>query len=108
MSKDSSAKYYQNKKRRLQKKLVKDIKVFLKQKNNKVIIWLERYKNLPEDEKQKLAEYRKKYKMKKSLIIIITNYFGLRSNDLENSLMKNRLKPNIRMSFEKMILKNQF
>ena len=85
MSKDSSAKYYQNKKRRLQKKLVKDIKVFLKQKNNKVIIWLERYKNLPEDEKQKLAEYRKKYKMKKSLIIIITNYFGLRSNDLENS-----------------------
>ena len=26
---------------------------------------LERYKNLPEDEKQKLFEYRKKYKMKK-------------------------------------------
>ena len=33
MSKDSSAKYYQNNKERLQKKkLVKDIKVFLKKK----------------------------------------------------------------------------
>ena len=32
MSKDSLAKYYQNNKERLQKKLVKDIKVFLKEK----------------------------------------------------------------------------
>ena len=52
MSKDSSGKHYQNNKQRLQKKLLKDIL------NNK--------KNLSEDEKQKLVEYRKKiYKMRK-------------------------------------------
>ena len=32
MSKDSSAKYYQNNKERLREKLLKDIKVFLKKK----------------------------------------------------------------------------
>ena len=32
MSNDSSAKYYQNHKKWLQKKLVKDVKVFLKKK----------------------------------------------------------------------------
>ena len=35
MSKDSSAKYYQNNKETLQKKLVDDIKVFLKKKKKK-------------------------------------------------------------------------
>ena len=35
MSEDSAAKYYQNNKERLQKKLVKDIKVFLRKKNKK-------------------------------------------------------------------------
>ena len=35
MSKDSSAKYCQNNKERLQKKLVRDIKVFLKKKKKK-------------------------------------------------------------------------
>ena len=35
MSKDSSAKYYQNTKERLQKKLVKDITVVLKKKKKK-------------------------------------------------------------------------
>ena len=35
MRKDSSAKYYQNNKDRLQKKLVKDIKVFLEKKKKK-------------------------------------------------------------------------
>ena len=38
MSKDWSAKFYQNNKERLQKKLMKDIKVFLKKKK-KVTIW---------------------------------------------------------------------
>ena len=39
MSKDSSAKYYQNTKERLQNNPVKDIKVFLKKKktDNKVV-----------------------------------------------------------------------
>ena len=35
MSKNSSAKYYQDNKERLQKKLVKDIKVFFKKKKKK-------------------------------------------------------------------------
>ena len=80
ISEDSSAKYYQNNKERLEKKnLVKDIKVFLKKKKKKE--WqngLEQYKSLQEDEKQKLVEFRKKYyKMrKKSLIITVwNNYF---------------------------------
>ena len=38
MSKDSSVEFYQNNKERLQKQLVKDIKVFLKKKK-KVTIW---------------------------------------------------------------------
>ena len=40
MSKDSSAKCYQNNKERLQKKkLVKTIKVFLKKEKKKALIW---------------------------------------------------------------------
>ena len=35
MSKDSLAKYYQNNKKRLQKKVAKDIKVFLRKKKKK-------------------------------------------------------------------------
>ena len=38
MSKNLPAKYYQNNKERLQKKLVKDMKVFLKKKK-KATIW---------------------------------------------------------------------
>ena len=49
MSKDSSAKYYQNIKERYQKKN--------KKKRQYSCEW---YKNLLEDEKQKLVEYRKK------------------------------------------------
>ena len=56
MSKKLSAKYYQENKERLQKKLGKDIKTFPKKKNGR-----EGYKNLSEDQKQKLVEYRKKY-----------------------------------------------
>ena len=57
MSKDSSAKYYQGNKESLQKNLLKDIKVFLKKRKKKS----EHYKKLPEDKKQRLVEYRKKY-----------------------------------------------
>ena len=39
MSKDSSAKFYQNNKERLQKKFVKDINVFLKKKRKIARIW---------------------------------------------------------------------
>ena len=69
MSKDSSAKYYRNYKERLQKKLVRDIKVVLKKKKEEKQQYdFEQYKNLPEDEKQKPVKYRKKrYKMRNSL-----------------------------------------
>ena len=65
MSKNSSAKYYQENKERLQKKF------FLKKKKkNNSSIGHERYKNLPEDEKQKLFEYRKQYyKMRKNALL---------------------------------------
>ena len=39
LSKDSSAKYYQDNKERLQKRLVKDIKVFPKEGKEKKTIW---------------------------------------------------------------------
>ena len=50
---------------------MKDIKVFLKKiKGKKQQYGSECYKNLPEDEKQKLAEYRKKYyKMRKNVLL---------------------------------------
>ena len=71
MSKDSSAKYYENNKERLQKNLVKDIKVVLKKKKEeKQQYGFEQYKNLPEDEKQKLVKYRKKhYKTRNSALL---------------------------------------
>ena len=48
MSKDSLVKYYQNNKKKLQKKLVKDIKVFLKKKKktNMVVNDTKIYKNM--------------------------------------------------------------
>ena len=89
MSKNLSAKYYQENKERLQKKLVKDIKISLKKKkkksNNMVV---NDTKNLPEDEKQKLVEYRKK--CEKSLIkhidinkIVVSNKLPLGKEDFK-------------------------
>ena len=40
MSKNSSAKYYKDNKERLQKRLLKYIKVFLKNKKDNLTIWL--------------------------------------------------------------------
>ena len=59
MSKDLSAKYYQDNEERLQTKLVKEIKVFLKKKkkrSNDIVV--NDTKDLPEDEKQKLVGYK--------------------------------------------------
>ena len=39
MSKNLSAKYFQENKEGLEKKLVKDIKIFLKKKRKKATIW---------------------------------------------------------------------
>ena len=54
-NKNVSAKYYLENKDRLQKKLVKNIKIFLK--NKKQQYGCEHCKNVSEDEKNKLAEY---------------------------------------------------
>ena len=68
MSKHSWAKYYEDNEERLQSKVLKDTKVFLKKK--KQHYGCKSYKYLPENEKQKLAEYRKKYyKMRKIALL---------------------------------------
>ena len=80
MSKDSSAKYYQNCKERLTKKVPERYQSFSTQEQEKKQQYgWERHKNLPGDEKPKPVKYRKKsYKMRKDgLIIIIRNYFHL-------------------------------
>ena len=62
MSKKLLVNYCQENNESLQKKLAKDIKIFLnKKKKTKRKYCHERYKNLLKDEKQKLVEYRKKY-----------------------------------------------
>ena len=78
MSKYLSVTYYQKNKERLQKKLVKDIKIFLKKKRKKWQYGCERYKNLSKDEKQKPVEHRKKITAWKCkcLIMIIRNYYS--------------------------------
>ena len=43
--------------------LVKSIKIFQKQQNKKQKYDCDRYRNLPEDEYQKLVEYRKNYQL---------------------------------------------
>ena len=59
MSKNLSVKYYQENKEKLPKKLIKDIKMFLQKIKKKRQYGRECYKDLLEDEKQKLVEYKK-------------------------------------------------
>ena len=51
---------------------MKDIKVFLRKKRKKSVLYIKhisvRFRNLPEDEKQKLVEYKKDYKMRKEML----------------------------------------
>ena len=69
MPKNLSAKYYQENKERLQKKLVKDIKIFLKKKKKREY-GREHYKNLSEEERHKLFECRKKHdRMRKTYLL---------------------------------------
>ena len=66
MSEDSSAKYYQNNKERLQKKARERYQSLSKEeKEKKQQDSCEQNKKVPEDEKQKLVDYRKKYQIKK-------------------------------------------
>ena len=60
MPKNVAAKYYQENKERRQKQIVKDINVFLrKEKKKRQQYGRERYKNLSDDEQQKLVEIEK-------------------------------------------------
>ena len=63
-------------KKERKRKLVKDIKIFLKKKKKKKRQYgLECYKNLSDDEKQKLIEYRKKYyRMRKNALQLFKLY----------------------------------
>ena len=62
MSRNLSAKCYEKNKKMLHKKLARDIKSFLRKKKKKKRQYgHEHYKNISEDEKHKLVEYRKKY-----------------------------------------------
>ena len=63
MSKNLSSKYYQENKEARE--------IFLKKKKKKKQQYgRKRYKNLPEDENQKLVEYRKKYyRMRKKALL---------------------------------------
>ena len=61
MSKDSSPKYYQNNKERLQKKARERCQSLSKGEKEKQWQYVrERYKSLQEDERQKLVGYKKK------------------------------------------------
>ena len=75
MSKNSSANIIEIKKKSYEKKLVKDIKVFLKSNN----LVMKDIKINQKIKKQKLVEYRKiiLQNEKKCLIIIIKSYFHL-------------------------------
>ena len=60
--------YYQENKERLQTKLVKDIKIFLKKKKSDNMVVNDT--KISEDENQKLVEYRKKYyRMRKNALL---------------------------------------
>ena len=62
MTRQASAKYYQKNKENILKSLLKGIRIFLKKKKTKNREYgHERYKNLSEDIKQKLVQYRKRY-----------------------------------------------
>ena len=80
ISKNLSAKCYQENKERLQKKARERYQNLSKEeKEKKQQYGRERYKNFSEDEKNKLVEYRKKYYRirKKHFIIIMSKYFNL-------------------------------
>ena len=69
ISKDLSAKYYQDNKKDYKKKLVKDIKVFLKKnKKKKEQYGRETYKNKLEDESKSWLSI-EKYKMRKNVLL---------------------------------------
>ena len=69
MSNNLSARYYQEYKEILQEKLMKDSKIFLQNKKKKCHYGCERYKNLSEDEKNKLVEKKKSYKIRKNCFL---------------------------------------
>ena len=81
MSENLSAKYYQENKERQQKKLVKDIKIFLKKKKKKSESMILNVNVSSEIRNKSLSSIKKIYHRmrKKCLIIIMRNYF-----DFEN------------------------
>ena len=83
MSKDSSAKYYQNSKDRLKKKAHEKYQSLSKEeKEKKQQYGHEWYENLPEKEEQKLVEYRRRYKIRKMPYYNYKKLFSWRKSSL--------------------------
>ena len=69
MFKNLSAKYCQENKERLQKKLMKDIKIFLKKKKKKSNNMVVKVTKISQKMKKKLVEYKRKYyRMRKNAL----------------------------------------
>ena len=69
MSKNLAAKYYQESKETIQKKLVKNIKIFLRKKKKKRNNMVVNVTKMSQKIKKNLAQYRKKYyRMRKNAL----------------------------------------
>ena len=75
MFKDSSAKYYQNNKERLQKNLLKEVKVFLKKKKKKSNNMVVNDTKIYEKMKNKTLLSIEKNIIKEKKCLIIRNYY---------------------------------
>ena len=74
------------------KDIVKHLSKNERKKRKKQKYGCEQFKHLPENEKQKLVEYRKEnYKMRKNALLQLQETIVLKSNDLEKSSEKANL-----------------
>ena len=87
MSKNLSAKYYQENNERLQKNLVKDIKIFLRKKKKKSSNMVVNVTKISQKMKNKslLSVEKKYYRLRKHALFIVMKNYYFKSNDLKSS-----------------------
>ena len=87
MSKNLSAKYYQENNERLQKNLVKDIKIFLRKKKKKSSNMVVNVTKIFQKMKNKslLSVEKKYYRLRKHALFKIMKNYYFKSNDLKSS-----------------------
>ena len=87
MSKNLSAKYYQENNERLQKNLVKDIKIFLRKKKKKSSNMVVNVTKIFQKMKNKslLSVEKKYYRLRKHALFKIMQNYYFKSNDLKSS-----------------------